>query len=187
MATIVITAPAVEPLSLSDLKHHLRVDTSDDDAYLLGLITAARMHIESVTQGALITRTLEWVADDFQACIALEQPPLQSVTSVKYIDSAAIEQTVSSSVYTVDTDSRPGRVYEADGQSWPSPKGIPNAVRIRYVAGFGNTDADVPEPIKLAMKVLIAYWYDCGAADGLGGVPAAADALVSPYKHRLIA
>ena len=187
MATLLITAPAAEPLSLTDVKHHLRVDSSDDDAYLTQLIVAARTHVEAVTQSALISRTLEWVGDDFPGCIELEQPPLISVTSVKYIDGAGVEQTVSTSIYTVDADSRPGRVFEAYGQSWPSPRDIPNAVRVRYVAGFGATENDVPEPIRLAMKVLIASWYDCGEGALMGGVPMAADALLSPYKHRLIA
>ena len=52
-----ITPPAVEPVTLADAKAHLKVDTTDDDALITALITAARARAEWHTGRALITQS----------------------------------------------------------------------------------------------------------------------------------
>ena len=42
MALKLITAPAAEPVSTSEAKSHLRVDTTADDTYIGTLMTVAR-------------------------------------------------------------------------------------------------------------------------------------------------
>jgi uncharacterized phiE125 gp8 family phage protein len=90
--------------------------------------------------------------------IKLGRPPLQSVTSIKYIDEDGVQQTLDSSLYTVDKDSEPGWVFPAPGQSWPSTKAIQNAVRVRYVAGYGAA-SDVPSALKLWIHAHLANSY----------------------------
>ena len=57
----VTAAPASEPVSLTDLKTWLRIDWTDDDAWLSLLIQDARAWVESHTSRALITQTLQGV------------------------------------------------------------------------------------------------------------------------------
>ena len=47
MALLLTTPPNAEPIVLADVKAHLRLAITDDDAYITSLITAARRAIES--------------------------------------------------------------------------------------------------------------------------------------------
>ncbi|HHI82152.1 MAG TPA: hypothetical protein ENJ99_03285, partial [Rhizobiales bacterium] len=57
MPAILLTPPAIEPVSLVEAKAHLKVEVSDDDSLIDGLITTARQHIERQTGKALIDQT----------------------------------------------------------------------------------------------------------------------------------
>ena len=157
----VVTGPAIEPVNLSDVRAHLRIDDTDSDSILYALVQAARDDVESRTHRAMIERTLDVKYDCFGNTMELPQGPLQSVTSVKYLDTAGDEQTLDSSIYRVLTKGdAPGTVELAYSQSWPSLYGVSSPVTIRIVAGFGTTRASVPMPLRQAMLLLIEKLYD---------------------------
>lgn len=162
MALKLVTGPAVEPISLATAKVNLRVDVDDDDTFISGLIVTARRYVEAVSARALISQTWDYVLDDWpDSPFTIPRPPLQSITSIKYVDEDGVEGTVDSGDYVVDTFSEPGRVALASDASWPSDTLQPIAgVRIRFVAGFGDEAADVPETYTKAMDLLIGHWYE---------------------------
>lgn len=162
--------PATEPLSLSGVKQHLVVEHSEDDALLYGLIQAERQRAESYTGRAFISQTWEVSLPCFQLEIELPRPPLQSVTSVKYIDTDGAEQTVSSSDYEVDTAGFVGKVRPVSGASWPSTGEVYNAVTIAYVAGYGDAGSDVPDPIRHGMLININDLYEQRGAQIVGAI-----------------
>jgi uncharacterized phiE125 gp8 family phage protein len=125
------------------------------------LIKAARIQAENYTLHALVTQTLELVLDAFPTGgIELPMPPLQSVTSIKYIDDDGVEQTLGASLYSVDTDTIPGLITPAYDEEWPTDvRDQVNAVRVRYVAGFGAA-SDVPEDIRTWIKIRVGTLYD---------------------------
>jgi uncharacterized phiE125 gp8 family phage protein len=162
MALIIISPPSTEPITVAEAKASpsLRVAVATDDTDIGTLITTARMQVEDYTNHALITQTWELVLDGFPSGgIVLPLPPLQSVTSIKYIDTDGTQQTLSSSLYDLDSDTEPGMVAPAYGESWPSTRDEINAVRVRYVAGFGAA-SDVPEDIKTCIKFIVGVTYD---------------------------
>lgn len=156
------TDAAAEPLDLGEAKQHSRIDIEEDDIYIYSLVKRARMHVENMTRRALISQTWTVYHDDFVSQMYIPRPPLISVQSVQYKDTEDSTQTVASTVYTVDTNSTPGRVFEKTGQGWPSTLGDPQSAWINYTAGYGTSGTDVPEPIKHAMLILIEHWYDLG-------------------------
>ena len=159
MAIISIAAPASEPLDLATTKLHCRVDGNDDDALITALIVAAREQAEHETGRALVTQTWELVHDAFPEAFTLRKAPIQSVTSLKYLDSATgAEQTLDPADYLLDKDSEPGYVVPAYGKAWPETWPVPNAVRVRYVCGYGNAAA-VPVAIKQWMLLSIGTMY----------------------------
>jgi len=164
-----ITAPAEEPISLEEVMAHCRIDALDDSSMLGTLITAARQEAEKITRRALVTQTWELVLDCFPAEICLPLPVLQSVTTIKYIDTDGTEQTLLNTTYQVDTDSQPGRIIPAYGQIWPSTREQLNAVRIRYVAGYGLADA-VPAAIKQWILIKVATLYEQREAVNVGNI-----------------
>jgi uncharacterized phiE125 gp8 family phage protein len=162
MSWKVTTSPTIEPVSLAEGKLHLKIETADtaDDTLISALIKAAREFCEGYQNRAYIERAITMKLDDFPDEIILPAPPLISVTSVKYIDTAGTQQTLAGTVYTVDTTSEPGRVVLAYNQSWPSIRGDANGVEVVYKAGYGAAAANVPEGVKAAIKLMLTHLYE---------------------------
>lgn len=186
MALIRITAPAVEPLTIAEAKLHCRVDGSDEDALITALIVAAREQAEHETGRALVTQTWELVHDEFPEAFVLRRAPIQSVTSIKYLDDATgAEQTLDPADYLLDKDSEPGYVVPAYGKAWPATWPVPNAVRVRYVCGYGLAAA-VPVAIKQWMLLAIGTMYaqrETFVTGQIGSIPDRFWAgLLDPYR-----
>jgi uncharacterized phiE125 gp8 family phage protein len=162
MAYKIYTQPTEEPIDLDEAKKHLIMedDEARDDDLLYAYIQAARRHCESFLGRALITQTWDLYLDAFpDGDIAIPLPPLQSVTHVKYKDTAGTLQTLAASTYIVDTVSTPGRIALAYGQSWPSTYSEIQAVQIRFVCGYGLASA-VPQNIKHAILLKLTGLYE---------------------------
>jgi len=162
MPLITITPPDSEPVSVEDVKIAARLDAeSFDDQMALLLIPAIRAEAEHRLGRRLITQTVELVLDEFPAGeIDLLLPSVQSITSVKYLDSAGDEQTVLNTDYSLDNAKAPARVLLATGASWPATYAVPNAVRVRYVVGYGDDDASVPANVRLWITAMVVQALD---------------------------
>lgn len=168
MPLILINPPAVEPVTSAEIKASARIDGTEFDTQVAILITAFRQQAEHQQGRRLITQTVELILDEFPAEeeIDLLLPDAQSITSIKYLDTAGTEQTLSGTVYALDVDSTPSRVLLKYGQQWPDTQDIPNAVRVRYTVGYGAASTDVPSNTRLW---IIAQ--SCAALDGKEPAP----------------
>ena len=162
MPLITITPPDSEPVSVDDVKLSARVDAETfDDQLALLLIPAIRAEAEHRLGRRLITQTVELVLDAFPAGeIDLRLPSVQSVTSIKYLDTAGAEQTFANTNYSLDTAASPGRVLLDTDAAWPATADVPNAVRVRYVVGYGDDDASVPANIRLWITAMVVQALD---------------------------
>ena len=183
MGIKIITGPATEPITYDEAKLHLRVDTDDEINSIERLIVSARQQAEHETKRALITRTLELGLDCWPARIELPHPPLASVTSIKYVDTAGTLQTLDPSDYLVDSYSEPARIVPAYGKVWPLIRHQPNAIVVRYVAGYGAA-SDVPTAIKNWMLLKIGTMYKMRSDVMAGQISALphADAMLDGYR-----
>jgi len=192
MALQLVTPPAVEPVELAEMKMHLRVEHSAEDALILVLIQAAREWCEEFTSRSFITRTWELRLDAWpeERYIELPRPPLQGVTWVKYVDENGVEHTLDASTYVVDAVSVPGRVVLVNNASWPSVALFPaGAVRVRYTAGYGSNPSDVPEMARHAVRLLAAHWYENrenSSPAQLREIPMAAEMLLWPLRVKVV-
>jgi uncharacterized phiE125 gp8 family phage protein len=154
-------SPFTEVVTVSELKTHCRIDVSDEDTYLEAIILAARQYAENYTWRAFMTQTWRATYDCFPCVIEVPRPPLQSVTSITYVDDAGDTQTLSASLYQVDTKSQPGRIIPAYGESWPTIRSDTlNAVTVNFVAGYGDDPEDVPAGLRHAVKFLAGHFYE---------------------------
>ena len=177
-----ITAPAREPLMIQEAKDHLRVDSTDHDAAIDAHLMQAREYTEQYLRRALITQTWDVKRHVFSDRMLMPLPPLQSVTSIKYIDTAGVEQTLSTDIYDVDTASDPGVIRLAYGQSWPSVRDVDLAVTIRIVCGYGDDPADVPINIRYGMLLHIERMFDRDDRTAVS-LDLAAQCLLFPYRN----
>lgn len=151
-----ITPPTVEPVLLAEAKLHCRVDTdTTEDTLITSYIMAARMAAEQRLQRALIEQTWELWLDAFEEDkIELMYPPLMSIVTIKYKDGAGIEQTLANTEYRIFNYGAAGH-YVEPVTAWPSG----TEVKIQYKAGYGTTDATVPNAIKSWILLAIGTMY----------------------------
>ena len=149
------------PVSLADMKLHLKLETTEEDDHTLitTLISAATAYCQEFQHRSYITQTRVLYYDEFPLMFSVPYPPLISVTSIVYIDTSGDEQTLDSGQYRVDIGNEPGRITEAYNCTWPSTRDVTNAVTLTYSAGYGAA-ADVPDTVKAAIKLLVAHWYE---------------------------
>lgn len=197
MGLALATGPVLDPISLAEAKAHCRISSTDEDGLLAGYILAARQHVETITNRALISQTWDytidgdwpWVIDveshRHQRLIEIPKAPLQSVTSISYIDTTGVSQTLSTSQYVVDGARAIGRIFPAYGVTWPALRCQNNSITVRFVAGYGDQPGSVPEPIRHAMLLLIGHWFEnreAVSSISLGAVDFAVEALLSSHR-----
>lgn len=182
MALRLQTGPTTEPVTLTEAKLHLKVDTTADDNLITDLIVAAREAAEQECGRAFLEQTWRKTLDEFPDAIELENPPILSVTSVKYIDEDGVQQTLGTASYQVDTENEPGRIVPAYGYDWPDIRDQPNAVEVIYKAGF----TAVPKAIKQWILIRIGTDYANRQSVAFGNVAAVeskfADRLLDRYR-----
>lgn len=191
MAAVLITPATVDVVSVADVKAHLRIDYSDDDAYLGALTLAAAATTESWLGIALRPQTWELRDDAFPSAeIILPRQPVIEIESVKYDDSDGVEQTVDDADYRLYVD---GSVYGVEpvyGGSWPSARNDRGSVRVRFIAGYEIVDGvdPLPPPIKVAIMQMVSDLYqfrETASAAAITEVPMSLSAtrLLAPYRQ----
>lgn len=178
-----VSAPTAEPVSLTQAKAHLRVDHSDDDAAIAGMVKAARAHVEAACAVRFSARTgVTFKCDGFSDLARLPEAPVSSITSIAYIDTDGASQTLSSNVYELRADGIDAGIVLKINQSWPA---IQVGSRITVTAAIGY--ATVPEDIYHAMLMLIAHWYENRSTVAVGEsgmeLPFAVNALICNHRR----
>jgi uncharacterized phiE125 gp8 family phage protein len=186
-------------VTLAEAKRHMRrTDTGEDDESILTYLKAATSYVENWTGLSLIDKTYDYFTDQFPAAVnGFQQPlylprsPLLEVLSVTYRDSTLAE--VGFTDYLADYGARPGRMYLVSSGSWPSTDFSPNAVRVRFRAGFVDEDGSpalsdeaVPEDIKVAILMYAATMFECRENQVTGTIasklPWAAEELLRQHR-----
>jgi uncharacterized phiE125 gp8 family phage protein len=161
----VIQGPAEEPLSPDEMRDHLRVTDTVEEPLLVAYLTALRQLAEKQLDLAFLTQMLEWTVDEFPCyddvnpygALVLPRQPLQSVVSLKYIDTAGAQQTWSNTLYLVDA--LQSRIVPAYGQTWPQIRYQPSAIVVRYLAGYLNLAA-LPEDLRQMMRLAVGTLFE---------------------------
>lgn len=153
----VITPPAAEPVTLAQMRQHLRddpdlpADAAEDDD-LGSKIAAAREMLEHRLQRAIGDQVLEIALDAFPADgVKLPMPPAREIVSVAYVDADGVFQTMDPLGYWLDDYQSPAWLLPAAGTAWPTTAERANAVRVRYRAGYTTCPKPLVEWIKLTV------------------------------------
>ncbi|MEQ8825474.1 MAG: head-tail connector protein [Filomicrobium sp.] len=187
MSLTMLAAPALEPLSVEEAKEHLRVDGTSEDTLISSLIMTSRLHIEAALGLALITQTWRQTLDRWPKDGEVKLPlrPLQSVSEVRVHDGKGGSAVVPTTDYIVDAAGQPGRIVPT-GVGWPLPGQKAAGIEIAFASGYGSEAVDVPAPIRQALLLLVAHWYEHRDPVEIGGanvaIPAAVSRLLKPYR-----
>lgn len=170
MEPVLLTPPAAEPVSVSDLMNQMGMGSfSDTDlntaltSNLTGKLLAARADCENYTRMAFVTQTWGVKCDSFPgrdfrylptgyAALVLPKPPLQSIASFQYVDTAgAVQALLQDLTYGVDPaapqygyqldrggEGQPSKLIVSYPRVWPPTRMVPANVLVKFRCGYGG-------------------------------------------------
>jgi len=157
----VTSGPAIEPITLDEVKSFSGIDYPDHDDMLEGFIEAVRGAAEEYTGRAFIEQTVQMKMDYWpRTAVELPCPPLISVTKIVTLDEDDAETEYDSDNYYVITEGAPGKIVLKKSVTAPR-----NTVRnyggflIEFKAGYGNAASDVPQAICNGIKIWVGTTY----------------------------
>lgn len=154
---VVTVAPAAEPIATADAKLQVRVDGNDENALIDAYVASARSHVEGVTGTRMVTQTVSLKTDDWNDLADLPVAPIQSITTIAYVDTAGDVITLSSSVYETRLDLLEPSVVLKHGQTWPAR--LPGSlITLTAVVGYGAAGAQ-PAAVLQAIRLVMADFY----------------------------
>lgn len=166
MKLVINTGPTVEPVTLQELKNHLKIDvgtladSAQEDTVLNSLITASRKRIENMTGRKLVEQTWDYYLSGWPGVDYIKLPfgNLTTVADITYYDS-----TGGSTTFGLATGVATGFDIEKNGEGigrlvlpsdseWPSVSLRPsNPIDITFTCGYGTAATSVPDALRTAI------------------------------------
>ena len=150
------------PLTLTEVKSHLRIDFTNDDTYLTHLIKVASSFFEEMTGRSLITKTYKTYLDKFpqyNVGIKIRKSKLQSILSIQYYLNNVLTNYTSQNYYYNDSTGF-SEIFLKVNNFYPNEiDEIKNSVVINFTAGYGANEASIPANIKQSLLMFITDCY----------------------------
>lgn len=150
-----VTAAAALALSVEEFKVHARIDDTEEDTLISSMLSVAEQAAENFTWRKFVTQTWDEFFDGFDDPLYLSFAPVQSVTSVSYVDENGATQTLSSSIYELGSEYDVPLIRRKYNQVWPTTRTHEDVVTVRYVVGYTS----VPARIQQAIAIHAAWQY----------------------------
>lgn len=185
MSALLLTAPAIEPLSLDEARAFLRVEHNDDDEVIAALVAGSRMHVEAQTRRALITQSWRLSADAWpqDGRLPVVPGPLQRLTAARVYDFEGLPHDVDVQAFVPD---KAASLLAFTPWAVPAPGRIAAGIELDVTVGYGDSAVDVPEALRQAIRLLVGHWYDNRGLIAVGQqvaeLPASVGPLIAPYR-----
>ena len=169
----VTAKPSTNAVSLSEAKKDLRINGNYADSTLLTMIAAAQDYVEGICGLHTTSRTTVIYMNSWPTRkTTLPISPIQSVSSLKYLDGDGNLQSVASSIYTLMDDEYEPRVYKKASQSWPNNLSDEyERIFLTVVSGYGDSANLTPPAVRYAIRFLINHWFTNRVPVVVGAVP----------------
>ena len=188
MSLVLTSGPSVEPITLAEAKAHLRVEQTAEDALIGSLIITSRLHIETALGLALITQGWSYFIDRWPKSrdIILPLRPVQAINAIRIYADDTTYVTLPAGTFALDGAGLPARVVRTASATPSNPARASGGIEFALTAGFGATPAAVPAPIRQALLLLVAHWFEHRDPIEIGSaetrIPAVVSDLLAPYK-----
>ncbi|HEX8655593.1 MAG TPA: head-tail connector protein [Allosphingosinicella sp.] len=175
MATLVNPPPL--PVPIAALKAYLRIEGSEEDALLAGLLRSAAEICEAFTRVMLIDAEIEQTMTARPAWTRLYRAPVRAILTVAALGAGAEPVPLAVGDYGIDID--------AGGDGWVRVTGSAAAGRllVRYRAGLAADWNGIPEPLRQGIVRMATHLYAHRDGEDGAGPPAAVTALWLPYRR----
>lgn len=186
-----VTPPTTEPVTVDDVKHHLRVDHDADDDYISILIALCRQYVESYTGVLIGVQEWEFVTQSWQGFpLALDLGPVNSVPSLTYLDVGGVEHTLDDALYYAQLRAYRSALVRLTGAfSVPSVELAEfDAIRVRVMVGY----SECPVMLAHAVRLMVGHYYENreatvlqpGLAPSSAELPLAVGSILSHFRTR---
>jgi uncharacterized phiE125 gp8 family phage protein len=178
MKRILLEGPAVEPVLVAEMKAHLRLDGDDEDDLVGALIAAARVAVENDIRRVLIAQGWRAIVERWpEDGVTLPVVPVLSVEAVRAVDAEGDATALDADSYELDP---------ADFSVTIDPVTATEHYEIDFTAGYGSSGVDVPQPLRLAIRLLVTHWFENRSAvtleDEAAATPLGYRELIQPYR-----
>ena len=183
MIPILLDGPASEPLSLAEAKTWLKLDAPDEDDLIRALIIAARLTVEAEIGQVLMAQNWRLIADAWPGeTLLVRIGAIITVIGARVFDASNTPTSLPLNAFTILPERAPAALRIS---MLPTPGRAKAGIEIDLRLGFGETATDVPEPIRLAIRQLVALWFEHrgDAGTGEGGLPASIRLLLQPFRR----
>lgn len=183
MTPIRVDAAIVEPVTLADMRRHLRLDPDEtaEDALVESLVSAARAVVETASRrilapGRYRVMLTGWPSDGF---VPLPLSPLVALVRAGSVDAAGVVTDLAPGLVRLGPDpvEAPGLIV--------SPAAPPlerSAALIEVDAGHGGAGPPAPPALVQAIRQLAAWWFE-HRGDEPGALPPGIGAVIAPHRR----
>lgn len=184
MKPVLLDGPAIEPLSLAEAKVWLKVDGPEDDDLIRALIVAARLMVEAEIGQVLVAQNWRLIGDRWPPGerIIVRPGPILSVLGGRIFEVSGQAVSLPASNFTALSGEEGAAIIPRER---PAPGRLYGGIEIDLRLGYGEGIASVPENVRLAIRRLVALWYDNrGERQEPGqGLPPQIRALLRPFRR----
>jgi len=178
-----ISAPPIEPVTLTMAQEFLRIDGEHEDALIADLIKAARERVEFMGRLSLITRRRAY--SSARVCagrLVINHGPVKLIHKLSVIDGADNAIEIPKGEIYINKRAQPAVIEVRKRDLFSDYAADPVAVVAELDAGYGSAPEDIPMQLRQAVLLLLAQHYEHRDEASTRPVPMLVDALLMPYR-----
>lgn len=184
----VVTVPTELPVTLDEIKSQVTIDYNDHDAMLTSFLQSATQFLDGpsgILGRAIMPQVVAQSYAGFNKTMRLPYGQVAAVSEIAYFDQDNVAQVITG--WSLHEDTKGSYLKFASETAFPQVYERDDAVSVTYTAGWGGA-ASVPGPIKTAIKMLAATWYENREAVKIEGIspskiPFSVESLIAPYRR----
>ncbi len=186
MSLTLINPPANEPISVSEIKDHLRILNDDNNDDLSGLGVSARHALEARSGFAFLPQVWAYQTErQGQTDIVLPITPVLEINALEIVHDDGSLEAIDRDHFRVELGSvsriRLNQYSLASQVVNFSPR---DHIKITFTAGHRSI-GDIPPELRHAIRILIAHFYEnreSASQSRVYSIPRSIDALLAPYR-----
>lgn len=179
------------PLNLDEVKEYLRIDPCDksQDNQLQLMIMAVAEYAQLYMNRILLETEFLTYRNGFPPCISLRKSPFINLISFEYVSNGVVTE-VDPTIYQITNSNDYVKIVLLPNNQWPMTDCQQQSVIIRFTAGYGTKEKDIPSALRIAMLSHVASLdsnrgdCDCGAAEA--ALPPTTKKVYEMYKVKNI-
>lgn len=182
MTAMLLAGPIKEPVTLDEIKAYLKIEADAEDDLLRAFITTARIHLEHLTSRHFVTQSWRVLIEaPIGEQIRMPLQPITMLTSIALLNAEGDVTDLDNGALAIRSPGDPALLF--NGKALTLQQG--QRLQLDMVTGYGDEPEDVPPPLRLAIKMVVADWFEKRLVyepDAAPSLSKAIQSLIAPYR-----